>query len=155
MARPSKSVNVISKNLTKEEKEIRQSTEQKLKGKADKIKPPSSMPSSQKKIFKFIVNELKESKILSNLDVPMLVTVSRAIDRLNYIESEIDNDITLLTDTSFMSTKDKYTKDLYRCCNELCLSPQSRAKMGNIALDNENKKQDPLAQIMEGVNDED
>ncbi|MBY6860811.1 P27 family phage terminase small subunit, partial [Clostridium botulinum] len=100
-------------------------------------------------------NELKESKILSNLDVPMLVTVSRAIDRLNYIESEIDNDITLLTDTSFMSTKDKYTKDLYRCCNELCLSPQSRAKMGNIALDNENKKQDPLAQIMEGVNDED
>lgn len=150
MARPSKSVNVISKNLTKEELEIRKNTESKLKGKADKLKPPSYLTSSQKKIFKYIVGELEASGILGNLDIPILVTVSRAIDRLNYIESAIDEDITLLYNNQFMSTKDKYTKDLYRCCNELCLSPQARAKMGNIALEQSQQEQDPLLQILSG-----
>lgn len=153
MARPSKSINVMSKHLTKEEIEIRKNTESKLKGNADKIKPPSNLTLSQKKIFKYIVSELEASGILSNLDIPILVTVARAIDRLNYIEKAIDEDMTLLYNNQFMSTKDKYTKDLYRCCNELCLSPQARAKMGNIALEQAQQEQDPLLKILAGGQD--
>lgn len=151
LARPAKSVNVISKNLTKEELEIRKNTEQKLKGRADKITPPSYLSSNQKKIFKNIVSELTDSDILSNLDIPMLVTFSRAVDRLNYIEKLIDEDINRIFDKDLMSTKDKYTKDLYRCCNEFCLSPQSRAKMGNIKLENNTKAADPILQLLGGV----
>lgn len=150
MARPSKSVNVMNKNLTKEEIEIRKSTESKLKGKADKLKPPNYLSENQKKIFKNVVKELRESNILSNLDIPILVTFARAIDRLNYIERCIDMDMDLLNDSKLMSSKEKYTKDLYRCCNELCLSPQSRAKMGNIALENQNASQDPLLTVLAG-----
>lgn len=150
LARPTKSVNVISKHLTAEELETRKATEQRLKGSADKIKPPKYLSSNQKKIFKYIVAELKESDILSNLDVPILVTCSRAIDRLNYIEEMIDNDPELLLDSSLMSSKDKYTKDLYRCCNELCLSPQARAKMGSINLNNAKEKEDPLLKVLAG-----
>ena len=40
-----------------------------------------------------------------------------------------------------MNAKDKYSKDLYRCCNELSLSPQSRAKIANI---NTQSKEDDL-----------
>ena len=148
LARPTKSVNVISKHLTAEELETRKATEQRLKGSADKIKPPKYLSSNQKKIFKYIVAELKESDILSNLDVPILVTCARAIDRLNYIEEMIDNDPELLLDSSLMSSKDKYTKDLYRCCNELCLSPHSRAKLSSINADHEANKQDPLLKVL-------
>ena len=52
LARPTKSVNVISKHLTAEELETRKATEQRLKGSADKIKPPKYLSSNQKKIFK-------------------------------------------------------------------------------------------------------
>lgn len=152
MARPSKSVNVMSKNLTKEEIRVRQQAESRLKGRGDKIKPPTDLTITQKAIFKKIVEDLKEADILSNLDIPLLVTCSRAIDRLNYIERQINEDMDLLFNSSFMSSKDKYTKDLYRCCNELCLSPQSRAKMGNIAIENEKEKSDPLLAIIGGRN---
>ena len=50
-----------------------------------------------------------------------------------------------------MTAKDKYTKDFFRCCNELCLSPQSRAK---IALANANAAKDaadPLMEVLKGL----
>ena len=49
-----------------------------------------------------------------------------------------------------MSAKDKYTKSFFRCCNELCLSPQSRAKMANINL--QGKEDSPLIKLL---NDDD
>lgn len=55
MARPSKSVKVMSKNLTKEEKELRLAVEEKLKGGADNISPPTHLNASQKKIFNYIM----------------------------------------------------------------------------------------------------
>lgn len=150
MARPCKSVNVMSKNLTKEEKQTRLETEEKLKGGADKISPPSHLNASQKKIFKYIVEELKESGILGNLDIYILSTCSIAIDRLQGIEKLINKDIERLLDKDLMSAKDKYTKDFFRCCNELSLSPQSRAKLGNINLQAKEQQEDVLLQVLRG-----
>ncbi|WP_321994819.1 phage terminase small subunit P27 family [Clostridium butyricum] len=152
MARPSKSVAVMSKNLTKTEKQARLDNEAKLKGNADKIKPPSYLNSKQKKIFKYIVNELKASEILSNLDVFILTTCSIAIDRLQEIEILINENMDYAFDKNVMSAKDKYTKDLYRCCNELSLSPQARAKLGNININAQKNKEDPLLKILAGGN---
>lgn len=152
MARPSKSVKTMSKNLTKEEKEIRLETEEKLKGGADKISPPSHLNSSQKKIFKYIVQELKASGILGNLDIYILGTCSICIDRLQEIEKLINKDIERLLDKDLMSAKDKYTKDFFRCCNELSLSPQSRAKLGNINLQAKEREEDVLLKVLAGGN---
>lgn len=123
MARPSKSVNVMNKNLTKEELSIRKETEDKLKGAADKITPPKYLNAKQKRIFRYIVNELEASGILGNLDVYVLATASIAIDRLQEIEILINEDIKKLLDKSLMSAKEKYTKDFFRSMNELSLSP--------------------------------
>ncbi|MCS4471109.1 phage terminase small subunit P27 family [Clostridium botulinum] len=152
MARPSKSVKTMSKNLTKEEKEIRLETEEKLKGGADKISPPSHLNSRQKKIFKYIVQELKASGILGNLDIYILGTCAICIDRLQEIEKLINKDIKRLLDKDLMSAKDKYTKDFFRCCNELSLSPQSRAKLGNINLQAKEKEEDVLLKVLAGGN---
>lgn len=66
MARPSKNAGLISKNLTKEEIQIRTETEEKLKGAADKISPPRHLTTKQKKIFKYVVKELEASGILGS-----------------------------------------------------------------------------------------
>ena len=93
----------------------------------------------QKSIFNYLVSELEASGILGNLDVYILTTCTIAIDRLEAIEKAINKDFSLLSDSKFMGSKDKYTKDLYRCCNELSLSPQARAKIANNAMMNKDK----------------
>ena len=150
MARPSKSVRVMSKNLTKEEKELRLETEEKLKGGADNISPPTYLNASQKKIFNYIIEQLKESGILGNLDTYILSQASISIDRLQKIEKMINKDINRIYDKDLLKAKSEYTKDFFRCCNELSLSPQSRAKLGNINLQAEQERQDPLLQVLAG-----
>ena len=150
MARPCKSVSVFNGVLSKEEKQARLEQEEKLKGNNDKLIPPLHLSTSQQEIFISIVEELQESNILSNLDIHILSSCCRAIDRLNHIESMIDEDITLLSDNKLMSAKDKYTKDLYRCCSELCLSPQSRAKIANINVNTKNAEEDAVVKALRG-----
>ncbi len=150
MVRPSKSVKVMNKNLTKEEKELRLETEEKLKGGADNISPPTHLNASQKKIFYYIIEQLKESGILGNLDTYILSQAAISIDRLQKIEKMINKDINRIYDKDLLKAKSEYTKDFFRCCNELSLSPQSRAKLGNINLQAEQERQDPLLQVLAG-----
>lgn len=148
MGRPAKAVNTMSKHLSKAEMEERKENENYLKGKSDKIRPPTYLSASQKKIFRYIVKELEASEILGNLDIYILSTCSIAIDRLKEIETMINGDSELLLSKELMSAKDKYTKDLYRCCSELSLSPQSRAKLANINVTTQKDKADPLLEAL-------
>ncbi|WP_207733812.1 phage terminase small subunit P27 family [Clostridium sp. 1001275B_160808_H3] len=140
----------MNKNLTKEEKELRLETEEKLKGGADNISPPTHLNASQKKIFYYIIEQLKESGILGNLDTYILSQAAISIDRLQKIEKMINKDINRIYDKDLLKAKSEYTKDFFRCCNELSLSPQSRAKLGNINLQAEQERQDPLLQVLAG-----
>lgn len=149
MARPTKSARLLTEcSQTKDEINERIKAEEKLKGNADKIYPPSHLSLSQVKIFKYIVDELKVSGILGNLDIYILATCSIAIDRLQAIEKAINEDFNMIFDKMLLSAKDKYTKDLFRCTNELSLSPQSRAKLGNINLIEKEKAEDPLLKVL-------
>ncbi|MCJ8008109.1 phage terminase small subunit P27 family [Lederbergia wuyishanensis] len=150
MVRPSKSVKTMSKNLTKEEIEVRKQTEEKLRGAADNISPPKHLNARQKKIFNYVVEELQASGILGNLDIYILGTFAISIDRLQQIEKQINKDIEKLLDNNLMRAKEKYTKDFFRCCNELSLSPQSRAKLGNINFQVKAKEDDPLLKVLSG-----
>lgn len=153
MARPTKSATTTTGNFTKTEIKNRMEQEKKLKGKADNIHPSEYLNERQKAIFNYIVDELRSSGILSNLDVFVLDTCSICIDRLQYIETMINNDPSLLMDKQIMTTKEKYTKDLYRTINELSLSPQSRAKLGNINIQAREAAEDPLLKVLSGGRD--
>lgn len=134
MARPAMSAKTTSKHLTKSELNAKNGTEEKLRGRADKLRPPPYLTPPQKKIFRFIVSELSASGILGNLDVYVLTECSIALDRMQEIESRINQDSAQLSNDKLLQSKDRYTKSFFRCCNELCLSPQSRAKMGNLSI---------------------
>lgn len=152
MARPVKSANVISKHLTKAEADAREKAEERLT--PDKPpKPPEHLSDSQKKIFKTVCTQLKESKILCSLDNYVLANFAIAVDRLNYIETLINRQPDNLLDKAVMTAKDKYTKDFFRGCNELCLSPQSRAKMALTNVNAAKQAEDPLLLAIKGLNE--
>ena len=112
MARPCKSAKVLSDcSQTKEEIEKRVQYEEKLKGKSNKIRPPTYLTSAQKKIFKYIVSELTESEILGNLDIYILTTCAICIDRLQEIEKLINQDFEMIFVKGTMAAREKYSKD--------------------------------------------
>lgn len=156
MARPAKNVNVVSKHLTKEEIENRKKNEEILKGTAEKIKPPTWLNKKQKSIFKFITQELKEAEILSNKDVYILTQGAIIIDRIEELEKAINENFANVYDKSLMVARNSYMRDFFRYCNELCLSPQSRAKISNLI--KEKTQEDPLLKLLsdkeEGLNDD-
>lgn len=141
MGRPAKSIAVSDGKISLEEKRERQQIENSLKGSADKIKPSTYLSKNQKKIFKNIVKELQNSKILGNLDIYILNQAAISIDRLQMLDKKANDDTSLSLDKDFKSAHDMYTKQFFRCCNELCLSPQSRARLSiNISPESANKK---------------
>ena len=149
MARPCKSIEGQSRHNSKEEIEKRKEAENKLKGLADKIEfPPEYLSYDQKKIYKEIFEELKASQILSNLDVYILASCSIAIDRLQFIETIINKNPKAIMNKDLMSAKDKY-------CNELSLSPQSRAKFGSLSLKAKDENEDAVIKaLMDDEEDE-
>lgn len=135
MARPSKSVNVMNKHLTKEELSARKKNEEVLKGDSEKLLPPEWLNERQKQIFIFVQEEVAEAGILSNKDIFILAQGAVIIDRLEELEKLINNNIENLYDKNLLSARNAYIKDFFRYCNELCLSPQSRAKISNLIKD--------------------
>lgn len=150
MARPSKSVETMSKHLTKDEIRIRSENQNKLKGNSDNIIPSQELNENQLFLFNFIKDELRESGILSNLDTFILTKCVISIDRLQYIEKIINDKPQAILNKDLMSAKDKYDKDFYRCCNELSLSPQSRAKIANINKEAIDKEENPVIRALKG-----
>lgn len=151
MGRPCKSAKVLTEcSQTKEEIQSRIENEEKLKGKSDKINPPDYLTGDQINLFNFIKNELEESKLLSNLDIFILSKCAIAIDRLQWIENKINKTPGLLLQSQFMSNKKNYDADFFRCCNELSLSPQSRAKLGNINIQKKQDEEDPIKKVLRG-----
>ncbi len=144
MARPTKAAATTVGHFTSEEIKNRIDNETKLKGESDKLKPPSYLTTPQKKIFRYILTNLEASGILGNLDIYVLTECSICIDRMQTIEKKI-NESDLL-DPALVAVKEKYTKAFFRYCNELSLSPQSRAKLANI--NTQTKEENPLIKAL-------
>ena len=141
MSRPAKAIAVSDGKISIEEKRQRTEIETKLKGNNDKIKPSTYLTKNQKKIFKNIVTELKNSNILGNLDVYILNQAAISIDRLQHLDKQANENPNLSMTKDFKSAHDLYSKQFFRCCNELCLSPQSRAKLSILPVGEPEKKQ--------------
>ena len=152
MARPAKSVKVKTGAISSEEESLRNNIEEKLRGLPAELTPPDHLSDDQKDVFGFIVSELRESEILSNLDVYVLECTAIAISRIRQINTMINDDPNLLSDGTLQSTRAKYQTDMWRGASELCLSPQARAKIGSLAAQSIKQKEDPL---LKAVNEDD
>ncbi|EXG84478.1 phage terminase, small subunit [Clostridium sp. ASBs410] len=147
MARPAKSAKVKSGTITKEEEVKRIELEDKLRGKNDKLVPPIYLTVSQMDIFNYVMVELKEANILGNLDLFILAQTAIAVDRIQDFDRQANEKPELLLTNAFRQARSEASKEYFRCCNELCLSPQSRAKL-SIAKVNPSEKKKTLMDII-------
>lgn len=152
LGRPAKSVKVKTGAIASDDESIREDVEDKLRGEAARPEPPEGLTEDQKRIFNFIVDGLASGDILGRLDVFVLESTAVAIDRLRTINRMIDNEPGLILHTATQNSRAKYQADLWRGCNELCLSPQARAKLGNLAAQKAKEQKDPL---LEALKDDD
>lgn len=148
MARPAKSVNVKTGAISSEEENIRKGIESKLRGASALPLPPDYLTDEQKVIFQHIVDELRESDILGKLDVYALESTAIAISCVRQINDMVNNDASLLSNAKLQSARSKYQSDMWRGANELCLSPQARAKIGSLAAQAVKQKEDPLLKVI-------
>lgn len=140
----------MSKHLTNDEKEARKQAEEVLKGGNDKIKPPTFLNTNAKKIFKYIVDEMESSGILSNLDIYILSECAIAIDRIQQSEKVLNKDI---FNKDALRIKESYMKEFFRAISELSLSPQSRAKLANLNVNAQINAKDPLLEALKDDDD--
>lgn len=129
MARPAKAIATKTGKIGAEEEKQRLLVENTLKGKKDKLVPPLYLTADQMAIFNYIMEELETADILGNLDLYILSQTAICVDRMQKLEAEVNEHPELIRNNAFMAGKDKYSKDFIRLCGELCMSPQSRAKL--------------------------
>jgi P27 family predicted phage terminase small subunit len=150
MARPAKSVKLRTGHVTKDEDRLRQETEDKLRGRDDRITAPSWLNEGQREIFDFVIAEMSESGILGNLDVYVLTQFAVATERMYSIEEQINEDEIRVCHKDLIFARNSYVKDFWRGANELSLSPQARAKIGTINLSKKEDEKDQLKNLLAG-----
>lgn len=143
--RPAKPIDMAVGARTKDEIQSRAAAEEKLKS-SGAPKPPRTLSKNQKKIFREIVKRLSAADTLCSLDDWIVAKTATAIDKLAEIDADIEDEPDKKYDREVMNTRAKYTQDFYRGCNELGLSPQSRAKL---AISLTEKEADPLLDALE------
>ena len=113
----------------------------------------TDLTDAQKKIFRSVVKELEPAGTLCKLDADILVSYAVAKAALNDINAKIAEQPVCLTDREIISARRQYSSEYFRCLNELGLSPQSRAKMANMAA--QAQAADPLLEALRSSPDED
>lgn len=151
MGRPAKAVAAKTGKIAAEETEQRAAIEDKLRGKKDKLIPPLYLTDSQMDIFNYIMGELQEADILGNLDLFILAQTAIAVDRIQELDRQANGNKDLLFENAFRQARSEASKEYFRCCNELCLSPQSRAKLSIAKVKPGEKKKT----IMDLINEDD
>lgn len=127
MARPAKAAAARVGHADKKEISRRTAAEEKLKN--GEISVPVGLTAKQRKIAETIIDGLEKSRILCSLDDYILEQTVIAIDKLHEINMLLNKEPEAMLDSKVLSAKERLEKTFFRGCNELCLSPQSRAKI--------------------------
>ena len=149
MARPAKSYRVRTGHMTKEEIDARAAKEEALRGKGTAIKPTMRLSPSQKKIFRRILSFFADAELLGEADSYIITNAAVIIDRMQQLDALINATPALLADRETISARSHYQQAFARVCNELCLSPAGRAKIGTLSLGAAKEKDDPLLKALE------
>lgn len=151
MARPAKSAKVLTaKSQTKEEINARIHIENAVGGGSDRIFPPERLNEQQAEIFNSVVELMKGSDVLQNGDVEIIARYAFCLDRIISIENDVNEKQELMYDKDVLSAYSKFTQIYFRCCNELSLSPQSRAKLAIAGASGKNESLEAIKQIISG-----
>ena len=163
--RPKKPTALLERHeLTKAEKQELIEEEKRLSGGKDLVRDiPPELEDKElaQKYYLFIINELEVSDVLSNLDIPLLISVSICLERMYLADEHIRKY------GQVYETEDKYgnltfkknpSVDIYNTFltqfkslgTQLGLSPSSRATLAGLNLNNKEDSEDAVLAALRG-----
>lgn len=158
--KPAGLVNMKTAKISKAELEERKKSEEQLKGSNDRINEvPKWLCKLGRREYIKLVNDLKSSDILTNVDVPVVAIVADAYAKMYQLNEVLKKEglfITKLSDRGAENIVEHPATKLYKQYNaiykqylsELGLSPSSRAKLGALNQQAEKEQKDELLQIL-------
>lgn len=165
MGRPKKPVSLrVRHELTKEEKETMSEKENELSGGNDLVKDiPTELEDNYMAIqyYKFLTRELEVSNLLSNLDIPILVSICLCLTRMKEADEMIDK-VGLVYAVADKDGNINYKKnpavDVYNAFLtqfktlgvQLGLSPSSRASLAELNVSKKEESEDELLKVLRG-----
>jgi P27 family predicted phage terminase small subunit len=113
-------VNINSKHLTSDEIAQRKEAEERLKGNDNRVyDAPDDLDEEEKETYAFLINELKSSKILSNLDIVILEQTVECMVQMKVITKEMKNKKSITDRSDLLSMYQKYFNLYLKCSAEL------------------------------------
>ena len=156
MPKASKPVSMMNKHLSKDEVEALKEAEAKVKTASDKVyEIPTDIIKSEQEVYKFIVEEMKELDLLTNLDIERIKICANAVVNIRQARVLIRKyglvyekpDGSLQKNPAVNVLKD-YEAIYSKCEKELCLSPQSRMALSKMMADIQANSEDELLKIL-------
>ena len=150
------------RTLSKAEVQRRDELERALRGNDDKITEiPDYLTEEEKIYYKWLVEELESTGLISNIDQPLIELTANTL----YIMHQADEDIRKngLMINSFdkygnekmianpcLKIKLDFTSKFTTLCNQLPLSPSSRASLAARKVDEAQESADPVLRLLQG-----
>lgn len=163
MARPRKPASLKQgKSETQEQLQIREQIEQQLLGSTDKVAiVPEHLDELGQVYYEYLVNELEISGLLSNLDIPVLEQTADSLSKIRECDENLNAQGLVITRTDryghqnsvenpYVKIKMAYLNQFRALANQLGLSPSSRAALAGKKIEEKEKQEDPLLQILSG-----
>lgn len=153
-------VDLQTGHKTKAEIQERKDAEDSIKCNNDRIREvPKWLDDIAKEEYIKLVDDLENSNILTNVDIPVVAIVADAISKMQQLNETIEKEgmyITKVSDRGSTNMAEHPACRLYRQYNtiykqylsELGLSPSSRAKLGVLNQKTREESEDPLLQIL-------
>lgn len=161
MARPRKPASLKKgKSETKQHLEAREEVEQSLKGNSDLVfSVPDQLDELGEAYYKFLVEELRDANILSNLDIPILTQTSDALSKMEQADRLISEEGLLYykydkegnqepKEHPAVGIKQKYLTQFRALSTQLGLSPSSRASLAEMNMQKEEDEEDPVLKVI-------
>lgn len=89
----------------------------------------------------WLIEQMSDFK---EIDLPLVEALAFAIDKLEFMDSQINDVQSLLSDKVFMSSRDKFVKQVENGLKMLDITPQARNKAKTEAV----KEADPLTELL-------
>lgn len=161
MARPRKDTSALQGSYTKEAMKERLESENKVKGKSDKLVAPDILKLDDVALEKFeeLVRELKEVDIITNVDVDLLAVYALAWSRyvkatkmlmLQSMVEEQENKagVIIKTQNPYIKIQQTSSQELIKLASLFGLSPADRTRIAHLNPSDKNEQSDPLLELL-------
>lgn len=140
----------------------REAIERQLMGNADNVKSvPEYLLAEEKIYYKWLVDEIEICGIISNLDKPLLEQTANCLWVMHNCDMHIRTNGVLVSksdrfglieekENPSIKIKLAYQGKYASLCNQLGLSPASRASLAGKKIDAKEASSDPLLQVLKG-----